>query len=378
MGVKTYWLILAAILAAGMIMPQEGKKKIYYIGLMTAIHIFFCGFRYMFLVGDLRKYYNTFFNAGANGFFDPSVFAGGRNFGFFWMMKIVYAFSHGNYQVFLFTLAIITQLAVAVLIYRYSPKPWLSYMVWNCLNFYIEYDFCAIKQGTAMAFMMIAFLFIMEDNPKWFYIFAIIAGTIHAPAFCFLPAYFIAHRKINTNTLIIYAVIAVLIMVFRNQIVNMVSEIYYGESEEAKFFMDNASVGGRFIIICLMLLTGLLLRGFENRQFSMLFNLTTIAAILQMYSGFDNVFTRLCDYYLQFTVLYLPMIFYNQDLDQDNYILQSGNKALFPFTQDSLRVFATILTLVLIWFYWRTSLGKNFPAGFIDNYLDYRFMWTVR
>ena len=346
MGVKTYWLILAAILVAGMILPQEGKKKIYYIGLMTAIHIFFCGFRYMFLVGDLHVYWRSFNNAGVNGFFDPSVFAGGRNFGFFWLMKIIYSFSHGNYQVFLFVLAIITQFAVAILIYKYSPKPWLSYMVWNCMSFYITYDYCAIKQGTAMAFLMLAFIFIREDKPKWFYVFVLIAGTIHAPALCFLPAYYIANRKINTNTLIIYAFIGVLIMVFRNQIVNFFADTYYGEQEEAHYYMESARLGGRFLIIAMLLLAGMLLRGFENRQFTQLFNLIIIAAILQMYSNFSNVFTRLCDYYLQFTILYLPMIFFQEV--HDNYTFQFGNKAIFPFTQESLRVFATIMVFVFI------------------------------
>lgn len=373
MGVKTYWLILAAILVAGMILPQEGKKKIYYIGLMTAIHIFFCGFRYMFLVGDLHLYWRTFNNAGINGFFDPSVFMGGRNFGFFWLMKIVYAFSHGNYQVFLIVLAVITQIATAILIYRYSTKPWLSYMVWDCMSFYLTYDYCAIKQGTAMAFLMFAFIFIRENKPKWFYIFVLIAGTIHAPALCFLPAYYISDRKINTNTLIIYAFIAVFIMAFRNQFVNFFADTYYGEQEEAHYYMESARLGGRFFIIVMMLLAGLLLRGFENRQFTQLFNLIIIAAILQMYSDFDNVFTRLCDYYLQFTILYLPMTFFQEV--HDDYTFQSGNKAIFPFTQDSLRVFATIMVFVLIWFYWRTCLGYTITGP--DNFLDYRFMWSV-
>ena len=227
-----------------------------------------------------------------------------------------------------------------------------------------------------MAFLMIAFIFIRENKPKWFYIFVLIAGTIHAPAMCFLPAYFIANRKINTNTLIIYAVFALLIMIFRNQIVLVFSDAYYGEQEEALFYMENARLGGRFLVIAMMLLVGLLLRGFENRQFTQLFNLIIIAAILQMYSDFDNVFTRLCDYYLQFAILYLPMIFYQQK--QDDYIFQSGNKAIFPFTRESLRVFATILTVALIWYYWRTCLGHIIPSGFVDNYLDYRFMWSVK
>ena len=60
MGVKVYWLIVAAVIILGIIMPQYGWKRKYYIILMTGIHIFVCGFRYMYLTGDLIKYEATF------------------------------------------------------------------------------------------------------------------------------------------------------------------------------------------------------------------------------------------------------------------------------------------------------------------------------
>lgn len=170
MGVLVYWLIVAAVIVLGLLMPQQGKKKKYYIIVMAVLHIFVCGFRYMYLTGDLRKYAWEYSTMSDYGWFSNNVFHGGRNAGFYWLMKLVCDLTNGDFQIFLIVLAVITQVIVAVLIYRYSPKPWLSYLVWNCMAFYVIYDFSAIKQGLVMSVLMCAmmciFVTVKRLNPK--------------------------------------------------------------------------------------------------------------------------------------------------------------------------------------------------------------------
>ena len=38
MGVTMYWLVLVAVIVLGLVMPQHGRKRIYYIVLVAAIH----------------------------------------------------------------------------------------------------------------------------------------------------------------------------------------------------------------------------------------------------------------------------------------------------------------------------------------------------
>ncbi|MBR2809846.1 MAG: EpsG family protein [Solobacterium sp.] len=374
MGEIVYWLLVGVILAAGLIMPQEGKKRIFYIILITVVNILVCGLRYQHLVGDLMKYHSIFNHWSRYNIVGVVVENGYRNIGFFLLMNMAAKLSNVNYQVFLLLLAVLTQTALAFVVYEYSPKPWMSFLVWHCFSFLVTYDYCAIKQGIAMAAVMIAFLFIMKDRPREFLVCTLIAGLLHMPALCFLPAYWIAHRKVSVNTVVLYVIFAVFMLVFRNQIVAVFSELYYSDNEEADFFMASSSLGGRFLIIAAILLAGLLTRGAQNEIFVKNFNLVVAGGLLQMYSGFDNVFTRLADYYLMFLILYLPMIFYDNRDTAGKRI--EGIYPLFPFTEDSRRFFASLAVLFLVWFYWRTCLGAVIEYA-VDDYLNFRFLWDV-
>ena len=374
MGVKVYWLIVAAVIILGIIMPQYGWKRKYYIILMTGIHIFVCGFRYMYLTGDLIKYEATFQQLRGQSWFSDFAWQDGRNTGFQWLMKLVAELTNGDFQIFLFGLAVITQMIFAVLVYKYSPQPWLSFLVWNCMAFYVTYDFTSIKQGLAMAVLMCAMMCVFENKPKLFLLFVLLAGFIHMPALCFLPAYWLAKRRINGQTLLVYIIAAGIIFLFRTRIVDFVAELYYEGNDEMDFVMTSNSPGGRFAVIVLLAVTGLLIKGFREKNFEGLFHIIIIAAIFQMFSNFNNVFTRLSDYYLQFTVLFIPMIFYNQEGTVP--VNEKASGPILAFNQRSMRLLILILTIALIWWYNFTCLGVE-RAVEIDDYTNYRFMWEV-
>ena len=160
MGVKVYYYMVAAVLGFGLLLPQHGRQKKIYITLMAILHTFVCGWRYMYLTGDLRKYAWGYYTIPEFGWFSEEVFNGGRNFGFFWLQKLFSTWTDGDFQIFLIFIAIVTELAVAIIIYRYSPAPWLSYLLWNCFAFYV-FGFSAIKQALAMGLLMLAFVGIM-------------------------------------------------------------------------------------------------------------------------------------------------------------------------------------------------------------------------
>lgn len=366
-----YWSIVLIVLLFGRIMPQEGPKRKYYVILMNLVHIFFCAFRYQFLTGDLIKYNTTFRHMhAASSYFDPEVINEGVNTLFFWIMKFIAELTNGDYQMFLIVLAVFCCTVAAILIYRYSPKPWYSYLVWNCMAFYLQYDFLAIKQGLAMGVLMISLMFIFEKKPIAFLITTLIAGAIHMPALCFLPAYFIANRKVNFYLIVAYCIAAAIIFASRAQIVELVAEVYY---EDNDFTLRQESLGGRTIVIILMLVAGALLKGFRDVRFTQMFNITVVAAIFQMFSGFDNIFTRLADYYLQFTILYIPLIFYDVP---DRKLYPQGARPVLAFNRRSMDFFVVCLVLVLIWWYDTTCLGHTI-SNQTDNYLNYRFMWEV-
>lgn len=369
MGVTIYWGIVAAVIILGQIMPQRGNNKKYYIIIMTVLHTFVCGFRYKFLTGDLIRYEADYQELLNYGWFNESL-RERKNLGFVYFMKFCSELSGGEFQFCLFLIALIAEVALGVLIFRYSTKPWVSYLVWNCMAFYI-FGFSAIKQALAMAIITCAMICVLEKRLKSFLILVFLAGFIHAPAFCFLPAYWIAEQKINMKTILMYSVAGMLIYAFRNPIVEFVTDIYY---EEGQIQIVDTTLGGRFFVIILILICGFLLKGFRDRNFERVFNIIVVAAIFQMFSGFDNVFTRLADYYLQFLVLFIPMIFY----ESDQQTVQNS-RALPPvllFNKRSIKILVMLLTLILIWWYYRTTLSVTI-SNEVDNYLNFRFMWDV-
>lgn len=367
---EIYWYIVAACIVFGMIMPQHGRRRKTYIMLMAALHAFISACRYQFLTGDLVKYNTEFQDVRWFGYFSERVFREGKNTGFYWLMKFLSDITNGNFQSLLIVTSVVIEIAVAILIYRYSTRPWLSYMVWNCFGFYI-FGFSAVKQALAMAFIMIAGVYIFEEQPKKFLFFSLLAGFIHFPAFAFVPAYWIAQNKIKLPTVTMYIIVAAVIFAFRNPIVTFVTNLYYEEDE--LILASDATLGGRFFMMVLILLCGILIKGFDDRKFEKLFNLLVVAAIFQMFSGFDNVFTRFADYYFQFSVLYIPMLFSSEETDQR---LSSTNiKAMFPFNERSLMILTVIVAFILIWYYHTTTLARPIIGDF--DYLNFHFMWDA-
>lgn len=368
---QIYWYIVIACIIFGMIMPQHGRNRKIYITVMAALHAFISAFRYKFLTGDLMKYNTEFQDVRWFGYFSERVLHEGKNTGFYWLMKFLSDITNGNFQSLLIVTSILIEIAVAVLIYLYSTRPWLSYLVWNCFGFYI-FGFSAVKQALAMAIVMIAAIYIFEEKPKKFLFFSLLAGFIHFPAFAFVPAYWIARNKIKLRTVIEYVIAAIVIFAFKNSIVTFMTNIYY---EEDEFIVSSdGALGGRFFMMIMILFCGLLIKGFGDRKFEKLFNLLVVAAIFQMFSGFDNVFTRFADYYFQFSVLYLPMLFSSEETDFR--LLSTNRKAIFSFNERSLIMLTIILAIFLIWYYYTTTMAR--PVTGDMDYLNFRFMWDVQ
>lgn len=366
MGKSIYYILIGAVILFGITMPQDEKRRKPYVITMAIIHAFVSGCRYEFLTGDLIRYNTLFQDYRYFSWFSEEVFQEGRNFGFQWLMKAICHITDGNYQLFLLLIAIIIEIIVAVLIYRYSPIPWLSFAMWNCLGFYV-FGFSAVKQSLAMAILMLSYICIIEKKPKSFVALTLLATAIHLPALAFLPAYPISKLKLNFKTIVGYIASAVAIFALREPIVTTLQEAYY----EDKDFAADTFLGTRFIMMLLMLVVGAIMKGFRGKHFSSLFMLIGVAAIFQMFCGYDNVFTRLADYYFQFVILYIPMLF--EDFEEEAYPKRMGPQIVFDKSMTKLLI--AFLVAFGIWFYSTSVLAPGIIE--IDDYTNYRFFWEV-
>lgn len=365
---EIYIYLVAASIIFGMIMPQQGPKRKNYIILMAVIHAFVCAFRYQYLTGDLLKYQWMYSHLYDDAWFSKEVWDGGRNGGFTMLMKLVAMLFDNQFQPFLVITAVFGEICVAILVYRYSPAPWMSYLVWNCMGFYI-FGFSAVKQALAMAVLMIAFIGVAERRLKLYLISMTIAGLIHTPSLIFLPAYWLANQRVTIKTVILYVLIGAGVFAFKDQVVAIFSSFYF---EDDEMFMYSGYLGGRFFLILLITCCSFLVHGFGDRRFDTTFHLMAIATILQMLASYDHMFTRLTDYYFQFSVLYIPMLFFRAPGEYRRIT----TRPLFPFNSRSRYLLAAFVCACLMGFYWITTLSATLPE--VDNYLNFRFMWDVK
>ena len=363
-----YIQLVLITLVLGVIMPQKGPKRIYYIAVMTALFMFVSAFRYKHLTGDLIKY-NNIFNALADcGWFSEYTLQDGRNSGFFLFLKFIQELTGGDFQFVLVVISVVIYLVLGYVIYRYSPAPWMSFLTWHGMGLYI-FGFSAIKQAFAMAFVMVAFVAATERKLPGFLLAMAVAGLIHMPALVFLPAYWMIGMRVNVKTIILYILLGFAIYTFKDQFIEFIRSFYY---EDDEVFIFSGEIGSRFIMILGFTLFGVLFKGFENRDFEHLFHVMAFAAILQMFSGYDNIFSRLADYYFQFSVLYLPMTFYTAE----GKLQRSYMRPFLPFNSRSLKAFSFLVCAFMLWFYWTYNINITI-AYEVDNYLDFRFMWDV-
>jgi hypothetical protein len=138
-----------------------------------------------------------------------------------------------DYQVFLVVVAAAFIIPLGLLIYRYSPEPLMSFLIYSALFFNV-YPQTAMRQTFALALVvLVGYGFIAERRLLPFLVLSAAAFTIHKSSICFLPFYFIApHRYPRRSALAVIALVPV-VYAFRVQVIGLLSGLagyasYYG------------------------------------------------------------------------------------------------------------------------------------------------------
>lgn len=343
---------------------RRGKKNCVIV--ITIILALFSGLRTWWM-GDLIKYYSLYCNC-IGPEWRTFLFSEDGNVGIRWL------FRYGNmigisFDNCLLLIAVFVAVTLGVMVYRYSPSPYWSYLIYIAMGFYL-FTYSGLKQTIAMGFLVLAAMAIFEKKPCQFVIWVLAGSWFHVPALIFLVAYPFCRQRLNGWYFAVLALLFGALFLFRNQIVSFLSLVYY-DDENAYAAVDSTKVGGRFIMMVLIMIAGLIMRPLHSwdKIYMQVFNLMVLAAALQTMSVFDNNFTRLTDYYYQFVVLFIPLM------------LQSGHSQarLYPRWRREIRywsantyVLAGVgITLFALWFY----------RGYIDSswvvLKDYMFRWEI-
>ena len=359
---NVYWAVLAITGVLAIIFKDDKKK---FVISAAIVHIFVCGFRYDAMHGDLMAYKKGFDSYAQANWLSETIIGDGRNTLFYGLNKLIANLTNNNFQALLFAIAAISIISISIVIYKYSEMPFVSYLMWSCFGFYM-FGFYSIKQSLAMSILMFAGMAIFEKKHILFYILVIIAGLIHMPAFVFLPAYELCVAKKLRTIIYFYVALVAIIVLFRNQIVGTMADLYY---EGDKFSaITSFGIGGKSLMLIALVFVGIFLCNIKNDYFRYTLILIATASLIQMFSVYDNVFTRLADYYFQFIILYAPFIL-NQSHESNDDV------PIMHFNERSRQLITILFCLMAMVFYYRVNFLHASDVA-VDNLVaNFKFFW---
>ena len=233
-----------------------------------------------------------------------------KNAGLEYLMKLVYDWSDGDYQLFITLISFFVILAIAHVVRKYSPDPLQSILYFfGLLHFTLH--FSILKQSVAMIFVLYSFDAIVDRKLLKFLILMAIASIFHYPALVFLPAYWISNMRLGRNYLILLAIIMIVVYFFRDNIVKWMNDAYYGEESDHTIATNTRFLMNKVIVMLVIIAAALIIRPPHpsDRIYCSLLALMGVATVIQTFAGYGNIFERLADYYFQFAFVFIPMVF---------------------------------------------------------------------
>lgn len=305
-----YALLVALVLVTALLMHGTREHNKAYV--ITACLLLFTvfGLRNTYIIGvDTTSSYLHLFERMANyswwGVIDASD---GYNTGFYLFNKLIYEVTGGNYQLFISLIAVFVTFCLGHFVYRYSPSPVQSFLYHFGLLFF-TFHFSALKQSIAMSILLLAFDEIIRQRSGRFILLIVLASTFHFPALVFLPAYWMAQHFPGRRFLMMLVIALAVTFLLREQIVNLMYRVYGDEasfeSEGVIFFRTKS------IVMLVIVAAALVLRKPDPEDFlyNTLLEFMGVAIVFQTFCGYSNIFERLADYYFQFSIVFIPMVF---------------------------------------------------------------------
>lgn len=311
--VNAYTIMMVLILLLGLFMNGRRQGNWKYIWLSCLIMFCILGLRDVTKIGnDSATSYRWFYQGIASEDLGQILreYDIKKNAGFFVLMKLIHMLTEGDYQAFVIIISAFIMVVFAHFIRKYSPDPIQSFCYYWGLLLYL-FMFSAQKQSLAMTFLLLAFDALMDRKLIRYLILVLLAVQFHYPALVFLPAYWLPWLKSGKRLLLVYAAAILLTYVFRDQILTFMMNGYEDDSGSVYSMGEATFFRTKSLIMLVIVLSGIVLRtpSTDDQPYLLLIEFVAIAVLFQTFCAYNNIFERLADYYFQFSVVLIPMIF---------------------------------------------------------------------
>ena len=282
------------------------------------------------------------------------------NIGLDWAMRIYHDLTDGDYEGFIQVSSVFVILAVIHFIYRYSPSPIISILMFFGLALY-PFHFSGLKQSFAMSILLFSVDAIVATKPIRFVLIVFLAALFHFPALVFLPAYWICNMRVGKGYLIVLAIAFLVTYLFRDQMVTWMNDAYsttLSDGSNLRFLAN------KVLVMIAILIMAVVIRppDPEDRIYSAFLMMFGIAAVIQTFAGYNNTFERLADYYFQTGVVFIPMIFEDVKTKRRHLSVNELTKAR--------RILPYLVCAFAIWRFWDFVTSPNSHLTPYQFYFD--------
>lgn len=305
-----YTIMMAAVLLLAPFMQGSTRQRKRYIWVSCFLMFVVCGLRDVQTIGidSSSSYIRLFEEAAALSWKEHFANIGiESNVAFDMLMKLVSDLTNGDYQVFIMLYSAFVMIVFARFIQRYSVNSVESFAYfWGLLCYIFLFD--GLKQGIAMAFVTLAFDMIVERKLIRFLLLSLAAFLFHTPALIFIPAYWIAFMPVGKSYLFLLAALLGFTYFFREEILELMLQFYGTDIQDT----GREFIATKTLIMIVIVVAAMILRPpmrSKDRVYNILLKFMGIAIVLQTFTSYNNTFERLANYYFQFSVVFIPLVF---------------------------------------------------------------------
>jgi hypothetical protein len=144
----------------------------------------------------------------------------------------------GDVRVFMLVVSIVAVGLTALLLYKYSPIPWIGMFVFGSFGFFGN-SLSFLRQSIAIAIFLFAIQYLKDKKFLPYLLIVILAATFHKSILIMIPVYFIAHIKVNWKSLCTYIGSTAIIMIFSWPLFNFITKFAFQQyaTQEGLYYM---------------------------------------------------------------------------------------------------------------------------------------------
>lgn len=354
------WCIILITMYAAItyFISSETLSKKIFICLTTSHLLIVQGLRSSDIGVDLGRYSRHFLSTQNSSY--EGVFSNIFNFEFGYNLFTTAASNLNlSFQVFIFLISLINLTVLGWMIYQYSSNAYISYMMYIILGLY-DFGFSGLRQSLALSIILISYHFINKKKLLFFLISIIIASLFHSTALIFGIVCFLQNEKIVELFHRFYVFVLLIVILLGNRISLYITSIF--NEEYIGYGAPGDILGTTAIIIATVLIIGYYTQlktpiSKDTKISTDFFNILLIALIVQLFSSYSYLFTRLNFFFYQFIIFYIPIVY-----DKFIYIVLKRNR----FGNFLIRYFISIFLFIILLLYFHSYLQQN-PHGIMPH-----------